>query len=105
AVVTFTDATTDWQQCRNDNAAGAAGNNDLKDPCDWGTGAVNANNSIYTEGDAVPQRLLQSFDTAGAHSVTFEYDFSKSNVYAYDFLTNVGQTQNTPALLNACGGV
>jgi Prealbumin-like fold domain len=97
---TFTDAPEqiDFTQCANDS-----NNDDVKDDCDWSDGALNANDSIVTEGDAVGERLIQNIDVAATHTVRFEYDFSKGDVYAYDFLTNVDDTQNTAALLNACG--
>ena len=100
ARTSFTDAATDWEQCTNDST-----NDGVKDDCDWTDGAVNANNSIYTEGQAVAQRLLQSFDVAGPHSITFEYDFSKNDEYAYDFLVGPNFTQDTAALLQQCNQV
>ena len=99
-VHTFTDAPAeiDFTQCANDT-----NNNDVKDDCDWTNGALNANDSIITEGDAVAERLIQNIPGAGTHTIRFEYQFTKGDVDAYDFLTNPDHTQNTPALLNACG--
>ena len=101
ASVRFTDADIDFKQCQNDNAAGGR-NDGIRDPCEWGTGGINQINSKYTEGDAVPQRLFHRIGTAGRHVMRFEYEFSKADKYAYDFLTNVDGTQSG-ALLNACG--
>jgi hypothetical protein len=97
AAMTFTDMRTDFRQCRNDSD-----NNDVKDDCEWSTGASGPNNSIYVPGETVPQRLLQVYDLAGTHTVELEYDFTKNDVYAYDFLSNVDDTQ-AGALLNPCG--
>src|SRR5262249_16924223 len=99
ASTTFMDANIDFTQCQND------GNNDnVVDTCSWGTGAINSNNSVYFEGDAVPQRLFDQVDTATTHTLTFEYEFTKASVYAYDFLTNVNQTMSIgPSSLNECG--
>src|SRR5881296_3134717 len=89
AQTVFKDASTDFTQCRNDS------NNDgVKDLCSWSSGAINANNSIYTEGNSVPQRLFQTIDTAGTHSIRFRHRFTKDSKYAYDFLTNVDATQS-----------
>src|SRR5437899_5349252 len=97
AQTVFKDASTDFTQCRNDS------NNDgVKDLCSWSSGAINANNSIYTEGNSVPQRLFQTIDTAGTHSIRFRHRFTKDSKYAYDFLTNVDATQSG-LLLNECG--
>jgi hypothetical protein len=97
AQTTFTDAEIHFTQCRNDS-----NNDEVPDDCAWSEGAINQNNSIFREGDAVPQRLFHEIDTAGTHTIRFEYDFSKASKYAYDFLTNVDETQSGP-LLNECG--
>jgi len=96
AQVTFFDADIDFTQCRNDSD-----NNNIKDDCDWTTGAINTSNSVYAEGEGVPQRLFHRVDTAGTYIFAFEYDFSRSNIYAYDFLTTVDVTQSG-ALLQEC---
>ncbi|MBP1689293.1 MAG: hypothetical protein H6Q33_5436, partial [Deltaproteobacteria bacterium] len=92
-------ADVDFTQCRNDSDDDGA-----PDSCEWTTGAINPSNSTYTEGDAAPQRLLRNFDAAGSYTMRFDYDFSKANVYAYDFLTNVDATMPIGAtMLNECG--
>jgi hypothetical protein len=103
ATATFTDAATDMNQCLNDNGPPNGSKNDgVPDPCDWTTGSVTTNNSKYTEGGAVAQRFFQTFDTAGPHSVTFQYDFTKNSVYTFDFLKNPNWMQSG-SLLNPCG--
>lgn len=89
----------DFTQCRNDSD-----NDDVVDDCDWSNGAINGTNSVFREGDAVPQRLLLEVDDAGAHSARIEYDFSKGSVYAYDFMTT-DDTTMSGLLLNPCGGM
>jgi hypothetical protein len=96
---TFTDADIHFTQCRNDSD-----NNEVIDDCEWSTGAINQSNSYYTEGDSVPQRLFQKIDSAGTHTISFEYEFTKASVYAYDFLTTVDLTMSG-SLLNQCGDV
>jgi len=92
-------ADIDFTQCQNDS------NNDaVKDACQWVTGSLTANNSIYNESNSVPQRLFHSIATAGTHTIQLEYDFSKSNIYAYDFLTTPDLTQSG-GLLNPCGNL
>jgi hypothetical protein len=99
ASTTFTDADIDFQQCKNDDD-----NNDEINACDWTNGGLNQNNSLYTEGDAPPQRLFHQLSEVGAHTFGFEYEFSKADIYAYDFITNVDDLQSIagPALLNEC---
>jgi hypothetical protein len=99
ASTTFTDGAIHFTQCRNDS-----NDNNVIDDCSWGTGAINQNNSAYEEGDVVPHRLFHEIDNAGAHTMVFEYDFTKGDVYAYDFLSDVDETQNGIALLAPCQG-
>src|SRR3989304_9363081 len=85
-----------FSQCTNDTD-----NNNVSNGCDWTTGAINQNNSVYMEGDVIPQRLFQEIDVAGTHTVVFKYEFTKSDVYAYDFLSDVDETQSG-SLLAPC---
>jgi hypothetical protein len=83
ATTSFTDADIHFSQCEN------------KDPgpdCEWTTGAINTTNSTYYEGDSVPQRLFHKVQDVGSHTMRFSYEFSKADVYAFDFATNVDQT-------------
>jgi len=98
ATVFFTDANIDFNQCSND-----PDNDDQVESCQWTTGALQQNNACYREGDSVPQRLFHDVDSTGTHTMRFEYDFSKSNIYAYDFLTNVDDTMPAGSSgLNEC---
>ena len=96
ASTTFTDGAIDFQQCRNDSD-----DNSAIDDCEWTTGAINGSNSAFEEGDVVPQRLFNRIDFSGSHTMVFEYDFTKADVYAYDFMSDVDETQ-AGALLRPC---
>ena len=101
ATVTFTDANISFSQCRND-----PDNDNEIESCQWTTGAVQSNNSCYREGDSVPQRLFHQVKCTGTHTMRFEYEFSKSNIYAYDFLSNVDGTMPVGSSgLNQCGNL
>ena len=109
ATHTFTDtnpnASVDFTQCQNDDGPPNPSKNDgVKDPCSWTGGAINQTNSKYTEGDAVPQRLLLKIPNADTYTMRFQYEFSNSSIYAYDFPTTVDLTQSG-ALLNECGAL
>jgi hypothetical protein len=96
------DADIHFSQCQNDNGPpGSAKNDGIVDPCDWTTGAINAVNSKYYEGDSVPQRLFHKVEDAANHTMLLEYEFSKSDTYAYDFTSNVDQTLGVN--LDPCG--
>jgi len=102
---TFTDNDTyDWAQCKNDNGGGGGTVNDnVMDQCNWVNGNLGATNSIYTEGDVVPQRLLRTVATAGAHSVTLDHSFLDGSDYTYDFFATPDSTLK--GLLAACDDV
>ena len=99
ATTYFMDADIHFSQCRNDDAPGGK-NDGIVDPCAWTNGAINTVNSKYFEGDSVPQRLFHKMKDDGSNTIEFTYEFSKSDVYAYDFLTNADQTAGTN--LNPC---
>jgi hypothetical protein len=100
AWTTFTDADqVDFTQCRNDS-----NNDEVRDDCEWTNGAIGQTNSFYTEGDSVSQRILTEIKKAGAKTLVIEYMFTKDSIYAYDFLTDVDETQSG-ALLAPCGAV
>ena len=98
ATMTFSDCNISFNQCRNDT------NNDNQiGACQWTTGSIQSTNSVYCEGDSVPQRLFHEIDSKGTHTIRLEYDFSKSGKYAYDFLTNVDETMPVgSSSLNQC---
>jgi uncharacterized repeat protein (TIGR01451 family) len=108
-IFSFVDATTyaasDFRQCANDDAIGS--NNDgIIDQCKWITGAINQNNSDYAESDGVPQRYIFTDPGTGddCHTVVFRYDFTKSDVYTYDFMVDPDHTVPS-SLLNHCGNL
>ena len=91
----------DFQQCQNDQ-----GNTNSVQNCVWVDGGINANNGFYKEGDAVPQRLFIQVDTANPHTLRFMHDFSRADIYAYDFLTDAKAVpQNSDTLLNPCANL
>ncbi len=55
----------------------------------WINGNLNANNSDYTEGDFVPQRVLLSEIQPGLNQLVFTFDITKSSTWAYDFVDHL----------------
>ncbi|MDF2949508.1 MAG: hypothetical protein K0R07_1543 [Sedimentibacter sp.] len=74
----------DWSQLANEEGSE-----------EWIYGNLNSNKSVYVEGMSVPQRLVISDITSGSgiRSVDFEYQFTKSGQYAYDFITSWDQAK------------
>jgi hypothetical protein len=86
----------DLDQCEN-------GKSSAPKSCDWINGNLNENNSHYGEGDSVPYRVTFSNLTVGpaTHTVTIEWDTTKSGKHAFDYLTTYNRTQAG----NPCAGV
>jgi uncharacterized repeat protein (TIGR01451 family) len=89
-------------QCAND-----PDNSGLVESCQWITGALVTNNSLYAESDGVPQRWLFEHRSCGDvdnHVAVFQYTFTKGDVYAYDFLNSVDHTMPS-SFINPCGNL
>ena len=75
---------TDFRQASNNTGAGLG-------VITWINSIVQQSNSAYYEGMAVPQRLLlTNVPSAGGniHTLTFNHQFTKGGIHAYDFLTS-----------------
>jgi hypothetical protein len=60
----------------------------------WTNGDLNQQNSAYSEGDFVPQRLTIDCTTAGTtETVDIQYAYKKSGKYAFDYLGNFVNSQ------------
>lgn len=93
--VVHANMSTDFVQCADENPTPGV--------CDWIVSILNRNNSQYTEGRGVPQRLI--FDaiapTAGnMHTLTFSVLWSKGGIHAYDWLMSYDQAKVTAAFYN-----
>ncbi len=69
---------TNFQQNTREDTSGA-----------WINGALNQQNSIYAEGDFVPQRTILKDLQPGENELVFTYDMTKSGLYAYDFVDHL----------------
>ena len=72
------------------------------DPPEWTNQNLNAQHAHYLEGDSVPYRLLFGDLSAGAHSVTIEWDTTQGGKHSTDYLTSFDETEETA---NPCFGV
>ncbi|NIM52776.1 MAG: hypothetical protein GTO22_26615, partial [Gemmatimonadales bacterium] len=82
ASTTFLDAIgKSLDQCANGSLALPT------DPCVWLGGSLNADNSHYSEGQSVPYRAtLTKVPADETHFIRITYDFTKSGVFAFDYL-------------------
>ena len=89
-------------QCANDPAPSPA-----SDGCDtnanqWENGNLGASKSVYFEGDSIPYRLTFDDLSLGSHTVTIEWDTTKSSKHALDYI----DSYNASVLdANPCLGV
>ena len=80
-------------QCGNDKAPSPS-----SDGCDtsanqWVNGNLNENGSSYFEGDTIPYRMLfDNLSTVGTHTVTIEWDTTKSSKHAIDYIDTFNQS-------------
>jgi hypothetical protein len=67
----------------------------LNDNGDWATGAINAQNSTYAEGDVIPHWIEWANTTAGnseTFSFSYEWQDSSGNT-GHDYLDDVNETE------------
>jgi uncharacterized repeat protein (TIGR01451 family) len=90
-------------QCANDPAPSLATDGCSTSATQWVNGNLGASKSFYREGDSIPYRLtFDNLATTGTHTVTIEWDTTKSSKHAIDFLTTYNRTV---ADANPCLGV
>jgi uncharacterized repeat protein (TIGR01451 family) len=90
-------------QCANDPAPSPSTDGCSASAADWVNGNLGASKSSYNEGDSIPYRLtFDSLATSGSHTVTIEWDTTKSGKHAIDYLTTYNRTVATA---NPCLGV
>src|SRR5205814_9463552 len=65
-------------------------------------GSVGASKAVYFEGDSMPYRMTFDSLTLASHTVTIEWDTTKSGKHALDYLTSFDRTVATA---NPCLGV
>ena len=66
-------------------------------PCqsdaEWVSGNLGASKATYNEGDSIPYRMaMTGLSLAGSHTLTIEWDTTKSGKHALDYLTTFNRT-------------
>ncbi len=87
----------DLDQCGNGGMLNPTENDPACDPREWVNGNLGPSKAHYLEGDSIPYRL--KFDNLGTgatiHTVTIEWDTTKSGTHAIDYLTTYDRTVTT----------
>jgi hypothetical protein len=109
AQTTFTDGLGSLDQCANGSALASGLPSDTT-PCqsasEWVNGNLGASKSTYFEGDSIPYRLTMSgLSTSATHTVTIEWDTTKSGKHAIDYLTTFNRSLLPAGSGNPCTGV
>ena len=90
-------------QCANGSASSPT--NPACNPTEWVNGNLGASKAHYNEGDSIPYRMRfgsLAFAAGNTHTVTIEWDTTKSGKHALDYLTTFNRTVTTA---NPCVGV
>ncbi len=87
-------------QCANGSLASP--NVPACNPDEWVNGNVNESKAHYLEGDSIPYRLRLANLALSSHTVTIEWDTTKSGKHALDYITSFDRTVTTA---NPCTGV
>ncbi len=69
---------------------------------DWVNGNLGASKSAYQEGDSIPYRMTFGNLPLSSHTVTIEWDTTKSGTHALDYLTTFNRTVGNA---NPCLGI
>ena len=90
-------------QCANGAAPSPSSDGCDSAAADWVNGNLGSSKAVYFEGDSIPYRMLfDNLSTSGSHTVTIEWDTTKSSKHALDYIDSFNQS-----VLNAnpCLGV
>ncbi|MFL5679572.1 MAG: hypothetical protein ACJ77B_03140, partial [Chloroflexota bacterium] len=93
ATTTFTDAnpSADLDQCAN-GPLSPLDTTPCESDTEWVDGNVNESKSHYFEGDSLPYRMKFDALSLSSHTVTIEWDTTKGDKHALDYLTTFSRT-------------
>jgi uncharacterized repeat protein (TIGR01451 family) len=90
----------DLDQCANGSLA--APNVPACAPDEWVNGNLGSSKAHYFEGDSVAYRMKFDSLSLSSHTVTIQWDTTKSDKHALDYLTSFNRTVTTA---NPCAGI
>ena len=89
-------------QCANDPAPSPSSDGCNTNANQWVNGNLGASKAVYSEGDSIPYRLVMDNLSLASHTVTIQWDTTKSSKHALDYLTTFNRTVTTA---NPCLGI
>src|SRR5262245_18106940 len=112
-ILTDAIADVDFKQGANNDTSGETCSAGTAPNCEhWITSIVQKGNSDYFEGMTNPQRIVfDNMPSTTVHTLTFNHQFTKGGIHAYDFLAGYYDAQNIvptphfspPLEMNLCG--
>jgi hypothetical protein len=102
ATVLAANPSANLDQCANDPAPSPSSDGCNSNANQWVNGNLGASKALYFEGDSIPYRLRFDSLSLASHTVTIEWDTTKSGKHALDYIDSFNQS-----VLNAdpCLGV
>jgi len=102
ATVLAANPSANLDQCANDPAPSPSSDGCNSNANQWVNGNLGASKAVYFEGDSIPYRMRFDSLSLASHTVTIEWDTTKSGKHALDYIDNFNQS-----VLNAdpCLGV
>jgi len=94
ASTNFTDAnpSANLDQCGNDPLPSSHLDGCASNASDWVNGNLGASKSVYVEGDSIPYRMRFGNLQLSSNTVTIEWDTTKSDKHAIDYITTFNRT-------------
>lgn len=82
----------DLDQCANDPSPSPSTDGCNTDASSWVNGNVGSSKAVYFEGDSLPYRMRFDNLSLASHTVTIQWDTTKSGTHAFDYLTTYNQS-------------
>src|SRR6266540_3433818 len=102
ATVLAANPSANLDQCANDPSPSPSSDGCNSNASQWVNGNLGASKAVYFEGDSIPYRMRFDSLSLASHTVTIEWDTTKSGKHALDYIDSFNQS-----VLNAepCLGV
>jgi uncharacterized repeat protein (TIGR01451 family) len=105
-IVLAANPSANLDQCANDPMPSPSSDGCNSTAAQWVNGNLGASKSFYKEGDSIPYRLRFGSLSLASHTVTIEWDTTKSGKHALDYIDDVNESvlNANPCLgVNPCG--
>jgi uncharacterized repeat protein (TIGR01451 family) len=91
-IATGANPSANLDQCANGPAPSSNSDGCDVAASDWVNGNLGASKAVYFEGDSIPYRMVFDNLSLGTHTVTIEWDTTKSSKHAIDYIDSYNQS-------------